>query len=579
MITDAAISISEYVANLGLDVAKDQFKEKIDEKMLRSKLAAYIESQRKYNEICSLSEEIDFYGLVEFVQNNLLNAVDTRVFNSNSKKRGQARREIISAATAYSQANTEEAKSRVSKCIANCLDIIRGFYESRHLSIADFLLTDMIVDAVLEEVKDVESTTIAEVHEAREKILSRIDSTGSLFSIDKAISMAEIGEVDAVGKGIKKILDHISLEHPYHPYFGYDYRNGMIISKPLTDEANKLYPPKIVLTGTVKIGSQYYNNPNGDPLNYAYRHQTPIIMEVSKATKFLGERPDPNQNEVSVLVGHTIVATPPQFPPAFPCSIKAGDKSFYDYVLLRTQEIEDDGTYIISNKEQGCSFCFEIRINPNIPRKTDFTVNISNSNNRDRLNYLRFVKTLLEEKDLHIYILSCGEDLIAGYINDVKYRSGFSSIEEEIDFLERICAIEDYFQVHLSCYGEINNGDYHETLYISDLIRNNQVMGTWSDFSFNGIMSQHFREELTTSYEKPHSLSYVGVRHIDLFGAEFELRFMRTFKCAIMVDIDKARKKAEVLDDGENFKISFRAGDDKSVIDTLKIPEQFDSVS
>ena len=573
MVTEAIIAASEYVAGLGLDVARAKAKEKIDEKKLRAILTTYIESQRKYNEMCTLAEEIDFQGLVDYIRNNLINATVTRVFAPNPKKRGQARQEIVYAAIAFSKANTDEAKMRVSKCISICLDIIHNFYASNHLSVKDYLLADMIVDALAEEVHESAMTTVASVNEAKDQILTTIAEGGSLFSIDKAIEFAENGNVGAIGAGIRKVLDHISLNHPYAPNFGYDYKNGMIVSKPLTAEAKKLYPPKIVLTGAVKIGGEYYNDLKGDPLNYAYRHQLPITMEVSNAEKLLGEKPDPRQEEVQGLVGNTVLAKPPEFPPAFPCAILVGDKSFFDFVLLRTQEIEDDGTYVISNIEQGSSFYFEVRINPHNLSKPDFKFNMNNANNHELLNYVRFMSTLSKEKDIHIYMLSRGEDLIAGYINEIDHKLGFLSFEEEIDFFERVCTIEDYFHVQLSPRGEISNSEYNIVVYISDLIRNDQVTGTWNEVTFTVLISQHFREKLTTLDKELSMLSYVGVSNVDLFGAEFEFRFMRSFKCATLIDIDKVRRKAEVLDDGDNIKITFRAGNDKTAIDTLKIPE------
>ena len=45
-----------------------------------------------------------------------------------------------------------------------------------------------------------------------------------------------------------------------------------------------------------------------------------------------------------------------------------------------------------------------------------------------------------------------------------------------------------------------------------------------------------------------------------------------------MVDLEKVRRKAEVLDDGDSIRITLRAGEDNSVIDTLRIPERFDRV-
>ena len=67
-------------------------------------------------------------------------------------------------------------------------------------------------------------------------------------------------------------------------------------------------------------------------------------MSISEAIKLLGDQLDPIQKEAQELVGKKIVMVPPAFPPAFPCAVKVKDKTYFDYVLLRTQEILDDGT-------------------------------------------------------------------------------------------------------------------------------------------------------------------------------------------------------------------------------------------
>ena len=576
MIKETIETAAEYLTDLGIEATKDNVKNKLDEKKLRESLMAYIESQQKYNEMCSLTEEIDFQGLIDYIKNNLIDATGTRFFDPNRNKRRQARQQIVDAAVVFSKADTDEAKFRVSKYISICLDIIRGFYEEHHLSLKEFLLSDMIVDAVADEVAEAQTTLMTAVDSAKNEILAKIDNTGSLFSVDKALAFAKAGETDTIRDGIKKILDHISLEHPYYPHFGYDYRNGMILSKPLTEEAKKLYPPKYVLTGPVKIGNQYYNNPNGNPLDYSYRHQIPITLEISKATKLLGEKPDPRQDEMAGLEGQKLIASPPEFPPAFPCAIKVGETIFFEYILLRTQEILDDGTYIIGNKDQGGSFYFEIRINPQIPSSPDFSMKIRNATNRELLNFVRFMTTLSKEKDLHIYVLALGEDIIAGYINDIDYQTGFSSVDEEIDFLERVCVIEDYFHIQLNPHGEISYKEYKTVIQISDLIRNEEVLGTWNEATFTGVLTQHFREELINMDKEEYRFSYVGISHVELFGAEFEFRFMRTFKKAQIVDIEKVRRKAEVLDNGDDIKITFRAGNDNGTIDTLKIPDSIE---
>ena len=106
-----------------------------------------------------------------------------------------------------------------------------------------------------------------------------------------------------------------------------------------------------------------------------------------------------------------------------------------------------------------------------------------------------------------------------------------------------------------------------------------QITMTWSEATLTWILDHHFREELINMDKDLHMLSYVGSVHVDLFGAEFDFPFMRTFKCARIVDFKKVKRKAEVLEDGDSIKITFRAGDDNGTIESLKIPENIGTVS
>lgn len=564
--------VKEYLAELALDVGKNWFQEKIDEYKLKSALLNYIERQEKYNEVCTFTEEIDFQGLLEYIDQNLLDAVSTRIFALEKKDRERARDSIINAAIAYSKANTGQGKSRVTKCMSDCLDIIRGFYASG-ISRKEYVLASEMVDAVSESTQQI-------IEERTQAIVSKIEGledslvNGSLFSMDKAIQLAETGDLSALQSGLKKMFDHISLEHPLSPYFGYTYVDGELRSKALTKDAKELFPPRYIFTGAIRFGDTYYNDPEGNPMDYAYRHQIPITMEVSKAVKYLGDKPDPAPSEVDRLQGNVLLAIPPKFPPAFPCSIKVGDIVFFDYILLRTQEILDDGIYIINNKEQDIYIHFEISINPKLPSKPDFKISISHPNNREMLNYVRFMKALSEEKDLHIFVLEARQDIIAGYINDMEYRTGFESVDEEIDFLERICDIEDYFNVKLCPEGKISQEEYQSVLHISDLVRKDEVYTTWNEITFSGTLNQNFREGLMAMDAKLYMFSYVGTGIVELFGTSFEFEFMRTLKCAYIVDCEKIKKKAEILDNGDSIRITFKAAEDNSAIDTLHIPEQ-----
>ena len=572
-------TIAEYVANLALDLAKNCGERKIEEHKLRADLTTFIEGQRKYADMCSLAEEIDFQGLIDYISHHLLKDVSTRVFSLSSKMRGDARKMIIDRAIAYSGADTPEQKRKSADLIAICLDVIRDFYH-KQCSMKDYILASETVEAVTEVVNESTNTTVATINDKTKLILDKIIESRSLFSLDEAMKSAEEGEINDIGRELNKFLDCISVKHPYYPDFKIDYAHGNLISVPVTPEAAKRFPSSMTFTGAVRFGDDYYNDPNGNPLDYAYRHQLPMTMEVKMVQKYLGEKPDPFQDDVAELAGKTMIAEPPAFPPAFPCSIKVGSEVFFDYVLLRIQEIEDDGTYVIGNKEQNGYLYFEIRINPNKPGQPDFRIKIEKGSNKERLKYVEFMNTLSKEKNLHIYLLDEGEDFLAGYINDFELHTGFASVDEEIDYLERVCTIEDYFDVKLPSEGGVSMADFDKIVRISDLIRKDQIEGTWSQATFTGITTQHFREELKSlENTEVHNLSFVWIDHVELFGVELEFRVLRSFISARIMNYDKVKKKVELLDDGESIKITFCAGDDNRAIETLKIPEKFEKVS
>lgn len=555
-----------------MDAAKNHIGDRIDKHKLKTALAEYIKQRCKYNGMASLAEEIDFQGLVGYIRSDLLNEAETRIFDPNQKKRGRARQYIVDMACAYAKAETNESRYRVSKCISICLDIIRGFY-SKGISKKEYILAAEVVDAVAEKIDEIKKEIVTTVDTQSQSIINTF-ANGSLFSIDKAVRLIQNGSVDKVGDGISSLLKHISIEHPLYPDYGFGYERGEMISVPLTDKGKQLYPKKYKFTGFVKIGDQYFNDQNSDPINYAYRHQLPIVMEVSKAVRYLGDVIDPLQDDVNELI--ELYANPPEFPPAFACAIKVGNQTYFDYILLRVREILDDGRIVLNNEEQDSYIHFGLIINPSKSQNPDFKISIKDADIRECLNYTRFMKSLKEEKDIHIYVLEEGEDLIAGYINDFEFHTGgFTSVDEEIDFLERLCSIEDYFNVKFKTEGDISVDEYNVVMMISNLIRNDEVKGTWKDVSFTGTLNQHFREKVLGMEDAEHELSYVGTQVVDLFGAQFEFRFMRIFKDARFEDIEKLRKKVEILDDGDSIKCTLVPGNDNTSIETIRIPEKF----
>lgn len=551
--------VGEYLSNLGLDIIKSWCQQRIDENRLKRALESYIVQQHKYNNLYSMSEEVDWQALINYMTSNLVEIAVIRVFDPIKKKRENARLEIINRVVAVADVESEESRKLVARFTCDCLDIIRSFCQ-KSLSIRDYVLADMVVDGVA-----------GEIQSAKEDIIKQINHSKSLFSLDTAMNLADSNEFLEIGDGVKKVLMHVSQEHPCFPYYGFSYNDGVLISKPIRDDATMKYPPRLQITGNVKLGDAYNK---GDPFDYSYRHQIPIQMEVKEAKKLLGDILDPDQNEAKDLIGNTITIYPPKFPPQFPCAIKVGDETFYDYILLRTQEIRDDEVYVVGNREQDGDLYFEICIDPNNQRINRFSFKFNKPTNREFLRLARFRRALMRNNDLHIYMLSKGKDFLAGKVSEPTYTSAFESIEEEIDFLERVCEIEDYYKVALNLNQEIAREVFNTIYYISELIRNEEVCGTWDELIIPDKVTHDTRNELLSKKGVIYSVKHVFIGTMDLLGATLKFKVQRTMNEVVVADYDKLMNKIEVLDVGDEIKIKLKPGKDNRATDTIHFSDE-----
>ena len=576
MINGICEKILSGITDLGAESIKHSFNDKLDETKLRKILYEFIEKQKNIFDDFDYLDGIDYQGLIDFLTNDLLNLVILRMTSNDIQVRKQSREDIVSKAIFYSKAQTVCSRQKVSKFVLDCIDIIREFY-IRKFSKNDFILKEMIVDEISEKIESSTDLVLNSVNELRKEI---IENKGVVFSYDNALSIINNSGPNTLGEDFRKFFSRISKDHPYYPDFGYDYQNGQIYSKPLTHEAIVMYPKRIKISGRAKINIKQDSVIKGNIFDYAYRHQLPITMEITKAIQFLGLKPDPVHDEADKLVGQTLVAFPPEFPPAFPCSVMVGNQVLFEYVLLRTQEITDEGIYIVNNKEQCDAFCIEFDIDFKNLKAISFGIHINDSSVKTFFRFVKFISILSKEKMIRIHVLSCGEDLLSGNVDNVNYSTGFDSIEEELDFLERVCAIDDYFHINMDPFGEISKNEYETVIRISNLIKQEKVIGSWSEATITGIIGPGFRDNIRSFGDKTQNLSYIGSCHVTLFGTEFDFKYYKTFENAKIFDKDKICKLLEILDDGEEIKVKIVASDGVDTsIESLNVPECFLSES
>lgn len=562
--------ISDCLTNIGYEAAKQYSEVKLDESKLKKELNEFVIRQRKYNDLCLAKDECDFEGVLEYIKNDLIQEAYIRFFSAKTTERKRAHEEIIKKAIHNFNATSDESKKRVSRCIAVGLEIIRNFFK-KNLKLKDYILAADIVDSVNEN-------TVAVTNEQTDVLSKKIDDyqSGILEEL-RFKEMLMFGEdLGMVESTIKNVLDVRSTKHPLYPYFGYSYNGKRIVSVPLTDESRDKYPENYYIKGSILINGEYSKDKNMDPLNYAYRHQLRLTMKVEEAIKLLGNSKDPIQGEAKDLIGKEIVAVPPKFPESFACSLKVGKETFYNYILIRTQEILDDGTYILGNKEQeNAKIYVEIHLNFKNTSSIDFLFHTQCISSEEKLQNALFKEALSKKKDIHLFVLSSQQDMMAGNVSDFRIETGFESIKEEIDFFERICDIERYFNVKLNVDGDIYKKDFDTVFHLSELIRNESVESTWDKLEMKGVLDPEFKELLCKLENPLPPLACEDTCKLVLFNVPIEYKFLSVYRSPLIADFEKFRKKLDALEIGDPIKIPFVPGDDNTMYETLHVPEEF----
>lgn len=567
----------DYMVGLGLEVGKDKLTYKKEQKEIRETLQSFIEIHAKINELSSVAEEIDFQGLADYINANLLEDVKLRLFGKKNERK-IARETIINKAVAYSQVKTEPSRKKVVKLITSIIDILREYYRNKvghHALLISSEIVDDIEGSLKEQFVGQEQRLTDIVQSAEQRVIyevsnqiERINSNNAL-SVEKNLQLARLGKFNEIETNLNSLLRCIGSEHILYPDYRYvsELKEGelRLISQPVSLEAIKKYPPKMECIGKIKLGTQYLNEFNLDIISYANRHQLPVTISILEAKKFLGSINDPIQCEAEELIGTNVVIPPKPFPDAFPYSILLDGNLEFEYILLRTHEILEDGTIILSNTEQEkCPFRICIRIHIT-EKKADFNIRIENPSNKDMLQYVRFMKKLSSGAKIAIRSLSMGENLIEGNLNNFVYNSGFVTVDEEIAFLERVVSIEDYFEKSITLPNKIYSEEYEIICYIANLISGEEYHNNWSEASFSFTLSDSLKKKIIEINKSQYSISYVGSVAISLYEEQYQFSIRRTYEKVQIKNLERLKKKVEVLDVGDLIKIEYLPDEENGI--------------
>lgn len=553
--------LKDYVVGLGFDAIKAKLTDVGMHQEVKEALESYIQSQSALNETCSSEEELDFGALAEYIGTKFLEDVEQRLFGATAEIRGNAHRSIVEKANHYARANTNLTQKRVNRFVSDALSILRSFCdrqlprELRHLSarIADDVTASMEVQhaGLLKQMDSVVRTAI------------RDEVSVSPLQIDKGLELAKAGQFDQLGGHLTDYFRAISSQHILFPHYGYGpQQNGTavnVVSVPLTEEAAEKYPPHFKCDGTLTIEGKTVPYPTPQLFQYANNNQLPITLTVSKAHKFLGDVEDPLQHEVADMIGTEWILQPKPFPKAESYSILLNDEVVHDCVLLRVQEIMEDGTIDLSNNEQDIPLTVRVKINPSALRG-EFAFGVSSNANRDLLAHLLFLKKFSSGGAVSIRHLKSGRNLLVAKL-DPYQSTGDLSLDERIDLLEKLIAIEEYFDDRIALPTRFTTDDVAFVSYLATLVQGKQFHGGWSKYETSMTIEKRTKENLLSFDGKSSSLTYVSSATVTLFGHEHDITLMRTLTSVVLQEPEKVKRKLEVLDEGDDIRLVYLPGD------------------
>ena len=370
---DTMGAVFDFAVNVGVETVKEKIKDASAEKQVRQRLTEYLEKQKKLNNSISLEEEIDFEELCQYISQNMMDDIKKRFWGDKHERR-QARKTIIQKACSFASANTKLSRRRVMKIVSDVTDILSNYYRSR-INRELLFVKGEIEDTVVEQGEETRRVVKEEA-----KQLKEIITNGTAMSIDKAFGLIDEGQIGQVGERVGDFMNGISAKHTLFPYYGFRMNtSNRIISFPLSDSAREKYPENYRLTlSSARLGNQPVFSIDRCVLSQSYRHQLPIYIDIQTARKYLGNTLDPIQSEAEDMVGTQAIIRPPEFPKAFPCNVMIGNDVVVPYLLLRTKEILDDGSVIVTNEEQRNYHFGFAATSDFISNRMTFTVNKAN---------------------------------------------------------------------------------------------------------------------------------------------------------------------------------------------------------
>ena len=522
------------------------------EKAIDDVLSRYKEEFDNYN----LTEEFDYQGLLNYVKQSMMPDVEEYLYATNRHERKRKHDHIIKKGIAYSSAKSSDSRTNARKLLENLLDTIKDV-NITNIDSGSRLMANEIVGNVEDIIESHDEKTQAKIEELSSKVNSITERPESSNPSDIK-KFLQIKEMD------------VSKSHILFPEYGYKLENDDLYSRPLSTTAEKKYPPHFEGMAELYICGNKISALDNEAITLSYRKQQPIEVHIKDIKKMLGNIEDPIQTEAERLKGEILYIKPAPFPDAFAVKLICGGNVIFDYIKLRTQSILDDGTFIVTNDEQKhAKFSFKLTLNPETKR-VDCSIVSNTPETRILLSIAQFIKCCVQHQKLEFKYLESGEPFLEGFVNIHSKENQAELIDNEIELLEDILVLEEYYHKSIGDNRKITEKDYDLILYAASLIKGEEIATHWSELSFPIVVEEHTKSNYEKMKEGNQELTYIGSVTFQLLGEEYKLPISRTFRNLDAKNYERTIQKLNVSDIGDPMNMVFVAHNDDGVfIDRL----------
>lgn len=192
----------------------------------------------------------------------------------------------------------------------------------------------------------------------------------------------------------------------------------------------------------------------------------------------------------------------------------------------------------------------------------NLTVTPVNPSNAESLRYRQFLKKAMFAKNVSLKSLKQNTIIISSKANLMPHDC--EKLDNEIEFLQRVVAIENYFHVVLIIPEKITVEDHRLMDRLYSMIIDGEYCGTCNRFTMSFELSQELRNSICDLGDRACGFAYNMEVESNLFNQKLCFRIIRRIDCLRLENFEKLKAKLDVLDDGDILKIAFINGTDNS---------------